>query len=59
MARIKSEEAAQMLELPVQTFRWMVYNGKFSEFAVGTAPCEEHRGIIYVNKERLLNYLGK
>lgn len=56
--RIKSQEAAEKLDMPVQLFRHMVYSGKFSEFAVGTPPSKGHRGIVYVNKERLEAYVA-
>lgn len=56
--RIKTEKAAQLLGLPVQTLRVFIQQGKFSEFASAIKKEGSKLWIYYINATRLYEYLN-
>lgn len=56
--RIKTEKAAQLLGLPVQTLRVFIQQGKFSEFASAIKKEGSKYWIYYINATRLYEYLN-
>ena len=56
--RIKTEKAAQLLGLPVQTLRVFIQQGKFSEFASAIKKEGSKHWIYYINATRLYEYLN-
>lgn len=56
--RIKTEKAAQLLGLPVQTLRVFIQQGKFSEFAIAIKKERSKHWIYYINATRLYEYLN-
>lgn len=56
--RIKTEKAAQLLGLPVQTLRVFIQQGKFSEFASAIKKEGSKHWIYYINTTRLYEYLN-
>lgn len=55
--RMKTEKAAQLLGLPVQTLRVFIQNGKFPEFATAIKKEGSKHWIYYINATRLYEYL--
>ena len=55
--RMKTEKAAQLLGLPVQTLRVFIQNGKFPEFATAFKKEGSKHWIYYINATRLYEYL--
>lgn len=56
--RIKTEKAAQLLGLPVQTLRVFIQQGKFPEFASAIKKEGSKHWIYYINATRLYEYLN-
>lgn len=56
--RLKTEEAAQLLGLPVQTLRVFIQHGKFSEFATAIKKEQSKHWIYYINANKLYEYLN-
>lgn len=56
--RLKTIEAANLLGLPVQTFRVFLQNGKFHEFATAVKKEGSKHWIYYINANRLYRYLN-
>ena len=55
--RIKTEKAAQLLDLPVQTLRIFIQYGKFPEFATAIKKEGSKHWTYYINAARLYEYL--
>lgn len=55
--RMKTEKAAQLLGLPVQTLRVFIQNGKFPEFATAIKKEGSKHWTYYINATRLYEYL--
>ena len=55
--RIKTQEAAELLGLPVQTLRVFLQLGKFKEFAEAIKIGNSKHWTYYINRARLENYL--
>lgn len=57
--RMKTERAAQLLGLPVQTLRIFIQHGKFSEFATAIQKKgSKHWIYYYINSIKLYEYLN-
>lgn len=56
--RIKTEKAAQLLGLPIQTLRVFIQQGKFPEFATAIKKEGSKHWIYYINATRLYEYLN-
>ena len=54
--RIKTEKAAQLLGLPVQTLRVFIQHGKFPEFATAIKKEGSKHWIYYINGTKLYEY---
>ena len=55
--RIKTQEAAELLGLPIQTLRVFLQLGKFKEFAEAIKIGNSKHWTYYICKERLEEYL--
>lgn len=55
--RIKTEKAAQLLGLPVQTLRIFIQHNKFPEFATAIKKDGSKHWTYYINTTRLYEYL--
>lgn len=55
--RMKTEEAASRLGLPVQTLRVFIQHGKFDEFATAIKKENSTHWTYYINRSRLEDYL--
>lgn len=56
--RLSIKKAAEILDLPSQTLRVFLQNGKFSEFATATKIGTSTHWTYYINEQRLMKYLG-
>lgn len=56
--RLKTEKAAQLLGLPVQTLRIFIQHGKFPEFATAVKKEGSKHWIYYINANKLYAYLN-
>ena len=55
--RLSIKEASELLELPEQTLRVFIQNGKFSEFALAIKIGNSKHWKYYINASRLYEYL--
>jgi hypothetical protein len=56
MQRMPLPQAAELLNIPPQTLRWGLQQGRFAEF--GEAVKCRRKWSYYINRQKLYQYLG-
>lgn len=56
--RMKVKDAAELLDLPIQTLRVFIRNDKFPEFARAVKKEGSKHWIYYINATQLYEYLN-